>query len=138
VKEKIKKVVEEYQCLGCVCGSNIDCYKKHKHGIQCSKHIAGTMLMPHIGTIFLGLPTGFNRLGQTKETKISIFENFKDGWGYNKFNVPVWKHLDKYRNTLVRGISPRINMPWIHIFLGNVLSEIECLEITQEDINEMD
>lgn len=137
MERKIVEVIECYQCPGCVCGMDISCYKKGE-GLACVKHVAGTRLFPYVGLIFLGLPVGFCRLGQVEETEISIFACFADGWGYNKFNVPVWKHLDEHGNTLVRGISPRVNQPWIHIFIGDCLNKIDCLEITSEDISEMD
>lgn len=137
MKEEIKKAVEEYQCPGCVCGSDISCYQKGE-GVECFRHVAGTTLMPQIGRIFLGMPKGFNRLGLCEKFKITIFEEVEDGWVFDKFNVPVWQYLDKHGNTLVRGICPRINWPFLHVFLGDVRSEIDCIEITQKDVNEMD
>lgn len=136
--KKTKEIIERYQCPGCVCGSDISCYKKDNDGVGCDRHCAGTTIMPQIGRIFLGLPNGFCRLGKCENIKISIFDEFEKGWEYDKFNVPAWKHLDEYGNTLVRGICPRLNNPWIHIFIGNHLDKIDCLEITQKDIDGMD
>jgi len=141
MNEKQKKMVEEYQCPGCVCGSDTACFKKNPDDARCmacDKHIAGTMISGGIGSVFLGLPKGFCRLGFAKKTKISIYAEVKHGWGYDFLNVPVWKHLDKNGNTLVRGICPRINMPWIHIFMGDVLGEVDCFEITEKHLNGMD
>jgi len=81
--------------------------------------------------------------------KISIYEDkppvgpkksstFKENGFYDNFNVPCWKHLDKHGNTLVRGLKPRLNMPFLHIYLGDVRDQVECLEITKEDIDNMD
>jgi hypothetical protein len=75
--------------------------------------------------------------------KPTIFRSFKDftetGWKeYNNFNRPVWKHLDKHGNTLVRGLMPRRNEPFLHIFLENCISQIHCLEISKDEIDEMD
>lgn len=138
MKEEIKKAVENYQCPGCVWGSDISCYEYcSEKGVECQKHAAGTTISP-IGRVFLGMPKGFNRLGVCDETEISIFEKFEDSWGYDKFNVPVWKYLDDNGNTLVRGLCPRVNYPFIHIFIGNVLSKIDCMEITRQDIDKMD
>jgi len=136
VKKEIEKIIEEYQCAGCVGGKDPSCYEKGE-GVECKKHAAGTVIQS-IGRVFLGMPRGFNRLGLCDKTKILIFEEFEDGWGYHKFNVPVWKHLDNNGNTLVRGICPRTNDAWIHIFIGDHISKISCLEITQEDLSEMD
>ena len=137
MEENIKKAVQKYQCSGCICGYDISCYSADSSGSGCVKHVAGTIISG-IGRIFLGMPNGFNRTGDDNHTtKISIFKTFKNGWGYNKFNIPVWKYL--YRgHTLVRGIRPRTNTPFIHIFLEDCRSEIECLLITDEDINGMD
>lgn len=133
----VSAIVERYQCPGCVCGSDISCYEKGDNE-ACSKHVAGTTIMPVVGRIFLGMPTGFNRLGPVDGMDIDIFKTVKDGWGYDKFNVPVWKRLDEHGNTLVRGICPRINKPFLQIFIGNHLNEIDCLEITDDDIEGMD
>ena len=114
---KTKDIIEIYQCPGCVVGSDIECYEEG-FNIECTKHITGTSIS-QIGTIFLGLPKGFNRKSVFKDMKINIFETFETfekGWKYDKFNIPVWKYLDEHKNTIVRGLSPRINMPFIHIF----------------------
>ena len=128
--------VEQYQCPGCICGSDIECYQKGNN-LGCNKHVTGT-IMPAIGKIFLGLPIGFSRIGPVEKMKICIFKRLSDGWGYDKFNVPAWKHKDKYGNVLVRGISPRINFPFLHIFLEDCMKDIDCLEITEDEISEMD
>ena len=136
VQQIVINAVEEYQCPGCVCGSDITCYEKSDN-LACEKHCVGT-LISGVGKIFLGMPKGFNRLGFMDKTKIYIFEKLTDGWGYDKFNIPVWKYLNEHNNTVVRGICPRTNYAWIHIFLENCIDKIECLEITKNDIDEMD
>lgn len=142
MKEKVKNAVKEYQCFGCVNGPALECYQNvdsADNDLACKKHCAGTTDWPSVGRIFLlGLPKGFNRLGACENTKINIFEKLEDGWGYDKFNFPVWKHLDEHGNVLVRGLNPRINYPWIHIFLENCMDKIGCIEITKEDMAEMD
>jgi len=83
------------------------------------------------------MPKGFDRtndsLGESKYD-LKILEAPE----YDKFNVAVWKHLDGHGNTLVRGLMPRLNQPFVHIYEGDQRDKISCLEITQEDINEMD
>ncbi len=133
---EIKKAVAEYQCLGCTCGSDPDCYEKGNN-FECGKHVAGTIMMP-IGTIYLGMPKGFNRQGPTNLIDFNIFPLLSDGWNYDIYNVPTWKYLDKNGNTLVRGMSPRVNKTFIHIFLENCINGINCLEITEADLSEMD
>ena len=127
--DRIKNAVEGYQCPGCVGGSDISCYKKsEQNDLSCSKHCAGTTLLPFVGRIFLGMPKGFNRLGRVDDMKISIFEKPED-FEFNHLNVPVWKLLDKNGNTFVRGLSPRINNPFIHIYLGDYMKDIDCIDI---------
>lgn len=133
-----EEMVKEYQCSGCVNGPHPECFSKGD-GEGCSKHCAGTNIYPSVGRIFLGLPTGFNRLGPCDEhMKITMFKSVDAGWAYDKFNIPVWKHLDTFGNTLVRGLSPRISCPWIHIFTGDVRGDVDCLELTSADLEDMD
>jgi len=127
----IKMAVETYQCPGCVVGSDTSCYEKSTNE-ACEKHVPGSTIMPVIETVFLGMPTGFDRLGCCKKMKICIFRDYLDGWGYDQFNVPVWKHKDEHGNTIVRGLSPRINTPFIHVFLTDCMESINCMEITKE------
>ncbi len=136
MKESIKKVVEKYQCCGCVCGSNIDCFEK-SDTLSCEKHCAGTRIYPMVGKVFLGLPTGFNRLGLQEKMPIWMYEDVKD-FKYDKFNIPAWKHKTKEGHIFVRGLSPRINNAFLQIFLKGDFSSIKALEITTKDMKEMD
>lgn len=135
--EITRKAVETYQCPGCVCGNDISCYKKGYH-LECGAHVIGTMELPPIGRFLLGMPRGFNRVGASDYLELYIFATKKEGWLYDKYNRPVWKHLDEHNNTIVRGLSPRINCSWTHIFLEDCMDQINCMEITQADIDEMD
>ena len=120
LEESIKNAIEEYQCSGCTNGSDISCYKRSNQlpsNVECLNHSAGTNMLG-LGWILLGMPTGFNRLGMNKDTEFCIFNCLGDGWGYNKYNTAVWKHLNKEGHTLVRGLSPRTSKPFIHVFLG--------------------
>lgn len=136
MKRDIKKAIKEYQCSGCVSADGFSCYEKNDIGVSCGKHVAGTMIS-NIGSIFLGLPTGFNRLGPCKETRITIFEA-DNPYQYDKFNIPVWKYKNENGDVLVRGIMPRVNYPFVHIILQGGIKQINCLEITDKDIEEMD
>jgi len=138
-----RKAVETYQCPGCVCGSDFKCFERDDSksvGIGCTKHCAGTMMLG-VGSMFLGMPIGFNRLGPRPENpeqkmKLVILRNYED-FEYDKFNIPVWKHKDEHGNTLVRGLSPRLNHSFLHVRLDDCFDKIDCLEITKEDIEEM-
>ena len=138
MEEKVKNAIEKYQCPGCVVGGDISCFKEHISGIGCGSHCAGTNIYPIVGRIFLGMPVGFNRLGKCDDLKLSIFNSIGNCWEYDKFNVPVWKYLSEDNHTFVRGFMPRRNEPFLHIFLENCMNKINCLEITRDDINEMD
>lgn len=138
MEQKTKNAIEEYQCPGCTRGSSTACYQEDT-SLACKAHSPGTFT--ENGVIFLGLPKGFNRLGpiQSKYLPIQIYNKYEDGWLYDDiFNIPVWKHLNELGHTLVRGLSPRSNMPWLHIYLENCLDKVNCVNVTQKEINEMD
>lgn len=130
-----KEAIEEYQCVGCADGSFPTCYEKGDFE-ECNRHVPGTMI-PYIGKVFLGMPTGFNRLCRDNSLKIKIFKTYAD-FSYDKFNVPAWKYLNEKGHTLVRGLMPRINTTFLHIFLEDCRNRIPCLEITNKDLSEMD
>lgn len=136
---KSKNAVENYQCPGCMNGHDVTCFESSDlGGVGCGKHHPATFVS-NIGKIILGLPIGFCRVGLHEKLKPLIYDTFESSeWEYNNFNVPVWKHLDKNGNTIVRGLSPRTNMTFIHIFLHNCIDKINCVEITQSDVDEMD
>lgn len=135
----IPSIVEEFQCSGCSKGG--DCYKpKSDLNIACDKHSPGTFVMGQ-GKILLGFPKGFNRLGVCETIAINIFKTYDDmkkEWNLDMFNVPIWKHLDSNGNTIIKGISPRILYPFIHIVVEDCLDKVNCLEISQNNINSMD
>lgn len=138
MQDYIKNAVETYQCPGCVCGHDISCYQNSKSiGFECSKHVPGTTIFPTIGRIFLGMPKGFNRQGPYGDMVLCMFNDPKE-YGYDKFNIPCWKYLDEHGNTLVRGLRPRLNESFLHVIIGSHLDEINCLEITDKDREEMD
>lgn len=121
--EETKKAIECYQCSGCMSGCDISCYKEDPHGNGCGGHRAGTFASS--GKIFLGMPTGFNRLGACDDTKIYICNNTTDDIGiFDKFNIPVWKYKDENGNILVRGLRPRTNVPFINIYLEDCMEDI--------------
>lgn len=139
METKFKLAIETYQCSGCISGGDISCFENiNNYGIGCQKHQSGTMVSG-IGNIFLGMPKGFNRLGEQFRLKPFIYDTFESSvWEYNMWNIAVWKYLSQDGHTFVRGIMPRKNEPFIHIFLENCIDKINCLEITQDDINGMD
>lgn len=139
INEKVKHAIEEYQCSGCLFGYDTTCFGNNSiAGIGCGKHRAATMI-GGIGKIYIGMPKGFNRLGAFENKQPYIFENIESAdWEYDMWNIPVWKYLSKEGHTFVRGIMPRRNEPFIHIYLEDCLDKINCLEILQKDIDYMD
>ena len=136
---KIEEAIQEYQCPGCGKGPYPECFRKSEISSSCDGHYPGT-IRSSFGTIFLGMPKGFNRLGPIveKACPIAIFENESNMWEYDKFNVPCWKYLDVHGNTIIRGLSPRINMPFIHVLLWDAREKVNCLEITNDMLEAMD
>jgi hypothetical protein len=129
----IKEAVETYQCPGCTSSCPFTKDKKADDGEGCGHHHAGTM--SSFGRFFLGMPKGFNRIGPQEQLTPEIYTTFRT---YDKFNIPAWKHMDEHSNTLVRGVMPRRNQTFLHIFIGDVRDKIECMEITKDDIENMD
>lgn len=138
MEEEVQKAIRKYQCTGCVGGPALSCFEEGS-ALECGRHVAGTRISS-VGRIFLGLPRGFNRLGPCEDMKLHILKEVgkNENETFGKFNIAVWKHLDVYGNTLVRAYSPRINTPFLWIFLGNHMKDIDCIEITKEDIEKMD
>lgn len=138
----IKEAIKEYQCPGCVCGSDLECgsYKNADTGQGCGGHVAGTMI-GGLGTIFLGLFTGFNRLGPDNRMLLTIFETQAQQekiFSYDMFNIPTWKYRNEEGHIFIRGLSPRINRPFLHVILKGNFESIKCLEITKNQLAEMD
>ena len=144
-KEIILEAILEYQVSGCVNDFDENDFKQEGVGIEWSDHVAGT-LITGIGGIFLGMPKPFSRLGIRPNDpedilKINMFWDFnqlEDKWKYDKFNIPCWKYRNEKRHVFVRGLMPRLNKPFLHIILEDCLDKIDCLEITEKDLEEMD
>lgn len=127
--------IKEYQCPGCI-NYPEECYKPKIDGIECENHLPATRQL-HVGLLFLGLPKGFCRLGVFKKMTLEIFTKFNPE-NYDKYNIPVWKYKNKNNHVLVRGLMPRINQPFLHIYLVDCLNKINCLELSHDDITSMD
>jgi hypothetical protein len=126
-----KRMIEEFQCPGCVCGSDTDScssfeFEQHPNdagAFRCKTHVPGTMMLG-AGTFALGLPKGFNKCGankrgETYEMPIFLYE---DGSSpvWDNLNVPVWAMVqDGY--LFVRLFSPRINKGAIQVIEGGTL-----------------
>lgn len=137
----MKDLISLYQCPGCMHGpdaESCDALKLTDEG--CATHRPGTMGFG-IGTFYLGMPKGFNRLGHNPPTQLYIVESLDVAWvpSTRMYNIPAWKHLDEHGNTLVRFYSPRLNYGYSVVVRGNCMNELPgVVEITQEHIDNMD
>jgi hypothetical protein len=133
------KVIEEYQCPGCVSGSDTGCgaFKPAEEGVGCGGHVAGTRGIG-IGLVLLGMPKGFMRCGfEEHNCKPRIFEKITDQ--FDLFNVPVWKWKNEQGHVFVRGLQPRKNMTFLLVFLSpEGYDDIKCHELTAEELEKMD
>jgi hypothetical protein len=120
-------LIEEFQCTGCVCGSDTSCGKFEivdKDSNCCNGHVLGTML--GVGnTVALGLPRGFNKPGITYENlgkEPPRARNTMDirFWlkgehpKWDDLNVPVWA-MEQDGLLFVRTFAPRINICWVDV-----------------------
>ena len=114
--EAMKKMVEEFQCPGCVCGGDTSCgsYEYSDSDSKCIRHVCGTQL--GIGNVIaLGLPKGFNKPGWRHEADPVRARNTIDVrlWPagsypeWDRLNVAVWA-LEKDGYLFVRTFAPRV------------------------------
>lgn len=133
------ELIEQYQCPGCVCGSDTECgkYEFDEGNNNCKGHCIGTMVSGGVGKILLGFPKGFSRIGFDTNIKPWFYKNVND-FQYDKFNIPVWKHKTKEGHILVKGLMPRLNQTFLQVFSSGDIDKIKAFEITEIDMNSMD
>ena len=144
--KKMELAIMEYQCPGCSedC-TNLSNFSSRGWSQSCDNHHPGTSIGLSF-KIFLGMPKGFNRtgvaLGDENKLNLDIFESYdklNEIWGeYDHLNIPVWKYLNDVGHTLIRGLSPRNNAPFLHVILEDCRDKIDCYEVTDELISEID
>lgn len=135
--QKELKMIKEFQCSGCVSGSSPedDCYSPSTLDpsypfFRCNKQCPGTTILG-LGTIYLGLPKGFNRVGSRSESAYRRAGNPGENthirlWcdgdhpGWDKFEVAVWA-MEQNGFLFVRTYSPRINAAYIDVIEGGTL-----------------
>jgi hypothetical protein len=121
-------MIEEFQCSGCVSGGDINCgvckLESNNTGFYCSSHYSGTTLYP-IGKIYLGLPKGFNRVGELSDKRKTHIRLSLDSSkiSYDYLNVPVWA-MEKDGYLFVRVYCPRINITYIDVIKGGILKDV--------------
>lgn len=136
----MKRLIEKFLCPGCVagCAPNCESYKEETLSgwYTCGNHHPGTLILG-LGNIYLGMPKGFNRTGDLRrEGKfVGVYvipESLQTDDFFNDFNIPVWKTKEA-GHTLIRGLRPRINQPFLMIWeTQNNFEKIQCLEITDD------
>lgn len=134
---KKERMIEEFQCPGCVCGMGTTCeaFKletRSDGAFFCREHVLGTLILPSVGSVALGLPKGFNRAGfypfagsiteKHNRMHIDLYEaGDKPGW--DKFNVPVWALVEN-EFLFVRTFRPRINQTIVQVIENGSLDMV--------------
>lgn len=140
------EAITEYQCPGCVAGPEPHTCPSFKLSMStgCKGHAPGTMMLG-VGTLFLGMPRGFDRVGPsgTEYVNLDVCASAEEVVDLLKqkhpFSLAVWKHLDKHGNTLLRCYSPRTNVGWPVVILGDCMDKFpDAIEITAEQVEGMD
>lgn len=130
---KVEKMVETFQCPGCVVGCDTKCgrYKDggdDQIGHFCESHVIGTSLNLSIH-IALGLPRGFNRSGPDERMegtrnvmRIRLWPKGMPRRPADTFNRDVWAMVqDGF--LFVRSYSPRIDLGTVHVVEGGSLKD---------------
>lgn len=128
--DTMQDLVTTYQCPGCNVGSGMACFKGR--GLSCRAHIPAASLDGRC----LGMPRGFMQISASK-TPICIFESVHD-FPIDNLSIPVWKHLDEHGNTVVRGLRPHRNQPFLNVYVGDVRSAFDCFEVSTEFWQQLD
>ncbi len=119
----VRQMVKQFQCAGCMSGSDTECgrYKPSNQGhVACESHVPGTLAMPG-GLIYLGMPKGFTKVGAlpgalagAPSTNIRLWPTgTSPTWDY--LNLPVWAHQNEDGVTFVRTYLPRINQAFVDV-----------------------
>lgn len=132
----MKHLIKKYVCPGCTSGCDITCGNAKIYDNTCQSHVPGTSKLSSTGiiTFALGLPIGFNRIG---ETKIYCFEKKEELWDFDKFNILLWKY--QYGNdVLLRIAQPRRGEILTAVIENSTVDDFDGLLISDEDIQAMD
>ena len=121
-----EELVEEFQCPGCVCGSDVSCgefkLEMNGGGVACSGHVLGTFVHPG-GTFALGLPKSFNHFGKNDDGSgrnrlyIWMYPSGSDLPCWDYLNIAIW--AQEIRGFLfVRSYAPRIDESIVQVIEG--------------------
>lgn len=126
-----KAMIQEFQCSGCVSGMDTKCGRfklwRLEDQFACQSQCAGTR---HLGIanglMALGLPKGFDRVGQAEGRQQEIYVRLSeksDLGEWDKCNVAVWA-LEQDGYLFVRTYSPRINKAYVDVIKGGKLAQV--------------
>lgn len=139
------EMIEQFQCPGCVAGSDTKCgsYESMGYGYAtCKAHVLGTFVLG-VGNFAIGLPKGFCKSGWIPNTDTSLSTMSIRCWvkgkkpEYDHFNVPVWA-LEKDGFLFVRVYLPRVNMTIVDIIEGGTLDMVPNAIDVSKFYDEMD
>lgn len=145
-----RKMVEQFQCTGCVAGSDTKCgaFKPEEQrgargtGIRCVSHVLGTYVVGR-GHVALGLPTGFCRSGQIGATQDSANTMNIRLWPagsapmWDTFNVAVWG-MEQNGHLFVRTYCPRTNRTYVDVVEGATIGSAAPLCDVGTFVDQMD
>lgn len=146
-KDANAKMVERFQCPGCVGGGDTKCGRyvpdTSRGGHRCSGHVIGTVIMPGVGHIALGMPRGFNRPGlddSRKQTRNAFdVRLFTSGTAptWDRLNVPVWA-MEHEGCLFVRTYQPRLNVAFVDVVEDGTLALVPNAIDVGQFYNEID
>lgn len=141
-------LIELLQCPGCIHGSDTKCGVCHidtasdDKSFHCRTHYPGTMVGALSNKVYLGMPTGFNKVGDTREgVNNNIWIYLDTIPEYNeKFTIPFW-YRQYGRLLFIRVYCPRINHALIWVVYNKKPEDIPGLierAVEAPPENEMD
>ena len=135
----MSQMVEEFQCPGCVNGPYPECYEEDNNycpgSHRCKKHVPGTFMF-RIGKLVIGLPKGFDRMGESG-FDVRLWDTPEKYHGWDHLNVPVWA-LERDGYLFVRTYAPRINKVWVDVVKGGTLAMVSQAINVGEFYDEID
>jgi len=143
-------MVREFQCPGCVAGSDPETCGNYKpkdgYGYYCAGHVLGTCINGAI-SFALGLPKGFNRptldfhdgreVTHTHSTMEIRLWTSDTAPPWDKFNVAVWA-MERDGFLFVRTVSPRVARIYTDVIEGGTLAMVPGAVNVGEFADEID
>ena len=129
IDETHGKMIEEFQCPGCVCGHNIECERfllQETNGyFWCDGHVPGTRLLgSRSPRMCIGLPRGFCRFSE-KDPREQIMRLWVNGSNpkWDNLNIAVWA-MEWNGYLFVRTYMPRVDISVVDVVKNGTLEMI--------------